>query len=424
MKLYNKKIGALDNKFPNFSSLNKKNLNKISQSNDFNRKNNLSRNKFNQTYYNFPISKKNINIFEQIKKYHQNPHLRINLKIIGEGLKQKILEMTDDEIDIVDKKEISSPLCATKYAKSLMKKYDFKLSGNINKSIKINSDKDNKNKKKKRYYIQQKDNNELPKNKSELGNSDEPTNNSSNNIKLNINKKKDKIFNKSDFIRNKMDKFRIIKRKQILYDSLCDDNDLEKDNDQYKKIINPETNFIYYFDLFIILAYFYIFFIITFNLANAECLCILNDKIQYKDILLFIIDILYILDLLISFFRCYYNFELKLIKSNILIIKNYLKGDFCLDLIEAIPLFIINKYICTTHNNLSFCYKYEVNATFFILKMANFFKILKVIKILGIKKNQALDFFLELISKYYNIERTFLLILDAMIYIGIIHCFV
>ena len=55
MKLYNKKIRVLDNKFPNFSSLNKKNLNKISPSNDFNRKNNLSHNKFNQTYYIFPL---------------------------------------------------------------------------------------------------------------------------------------------------------------------------------------------------------------------------------------------------------------------------------------------------------------------------------------------------------------------------------
>ena len=127
---------------------------------------------------------------------------------------------------------------------------------------------------------------------------------------------------------------------------------------------------------------------------------------------------------MISFFRCYYNFELKLINSNYLIVKNYLKKDCFLDLIEAIPFFIINKYICLTCANFSYSYKYEVTTTFYVLQLSNLFKILKVFKILGIKKNQALDFFLELISKYYNIERAFLLIIDAMKYIGIIHCFV
>ena len=189
-------------------------------------------------------------------------------------------------------------------------------------------------------------------------------------------------------------------------------------------MINLESKFILFFDLFIIISYLYIFLIITFNLANTECLCNLDDKINYNDILLYVVDILYISDLFISFFRSYYNFELNLINKKNLIVKNYLKGDFFLDFLEAIPLFIINKYICLHNSKLKYCYKYEMTSTFFILKLASTFKILKIIKILGIKKNQALDIFLELISKYYKIERAILLIIDAMIYLGIVHYFV
>ena len=125
-------------------------------------------------------------------------------------------------------------------------------------------------------------------------------------------------------------------------------------------------------------------------------------------------DILYIFDFVISFFRGYYNYEYKLIKINKLIIKNYLTRDFTLDLLEAIPIFSIGKYICYKgkgyHDN---CYTYDMPSSFFSLKIFSIFKVLKIVKILGRKKNQALDTFLELISENYAIERTTLLIIDS-----------
>ena len=80
--------------------------------------------------------------------------------------------------------------------------------------------------------------------------------------------------------------------------------------------------------------------------------------------MLYIVDILYIFDLLISFFRCSYNFELKLITKNNLIIKNYITGDFFLDLLEAIPFFTINKYFCISNKNINYCYNYEMSSVF------------------------------------------------------------
>jgi hypothetical protein len=58
------------------------------------------------------------------------------------------------------------------------------------------------------------------------------------------------------------------------------------------------------------------------------------------------------------------------------------------------------------------------------LKMASFLKILKIIKILGTKKNQALEHFFELISENYSFERATELIINSMVFSGIIHCFV
>ena len=222
MKLNHNKKRALEKKVTKYP-----NLNNPTQPNEFNRRNNLFK-KVNQTSYNIPIFKNNINIYKQIEKYHQNPNLRINFKIVGEGLKQKILEMSGDEIKIVDEKEISSPVCTTKFTKSMMKKYDFKISGSIHKSIVINNDEDNNNNRKKSNFIQKKNSYELPKNKSELGNSDEQTNNSSNNIiKLNACKKKQKLNNKNDISKNQkkknnnnINKYRGINRKKPLSDSL------------------------------------------------------------------------------------------------------------------------------------------------------------------------------------------------------------
>ena len=134
--------------------------------------------------------------------------------------------------------------------------------------------------------------------------------------------------------------------------------------------------------------------------------------------------ILYILDLIISFFRGSYNFEYKLTKQYSLLIKNYLLGDFFFDFLEAIPIFSINKYICYNNKKNLECYKYNMPSSFYFLQIASINKILKIIKILGIKKNQVLDNFLECISENYTIERTTLLMMDSLLFIGIFHCLI
>jgi hypothetical protein len=143
-----------------------------------------------------------------------------------------------------------------------------------------------------------------------------------------------------------------------------------------------------------------------------------------NDFVLYFTDILFILDLIISFFRGSYNSEYKPIKTYSSLIKHYLLSDFFFDFLEAIPIFSINKHIC--FNNIEYyeCYKYEMPSVFFILQIASIIKVFKVIKILGTKKNQVLDNFLERISENYTIERTTLLMIDSLLFIGIFHCLI
>ena len=74
-------------------------------------------------------------------------------------------------------------------------------------------------------------------------------------------------------------------------------DDHESDEDIEGDVINPETKYILIFDLLIIILYIYTFFIITINLSTTKCFCSYNNNI-FNDIIFFITDILYILDLI------------------------------------------------------------------------------------------------------------------------------
>ena len=426
----------LNNESPasnNFLCLSKQNKNAIclsphSQNDNFKQVNRS--NLGNISTNNISIKPKSI-IQEKIEQYKLHPFRRINLKIVEEDIKHKLIEM-NEENGLENEKTISSPVEGRHFSKLFKKNYILNEATNSNFSI--NNDKRERGKsdifiKNPNFEFFEKNNETKDKTDRALG---------SHIIYLKIPKTEIKIDNKNatalknsninnikqskstKSVNSKLsDKYRKLKKFKILYDSM-DDN--ESDEEIEGKVINPETKFIFIFDLLIIILYIYTFFIITINILSSECFCSSKAK-TFNDMIFYFNDLLYISDLIISFFRGYYNFEYKLIKINRLIIKNYLISDFFLDFLEAIPFFTINKYICLNNYNFD-CYKYEMPSKLFILKSALILKVLKIVKILGRKKNQALDNFLELISENYTMERTTLLVIDSFIFIGIFHCFV
>ena len=128
--------------------------------------------------------------------------------------------------------------------------------------------------------------------------------------------------------------------------------------------------------------------------------------------------------MIISFFRGYYNFEYKLIKSNHLILLNYLKYGFIFDFLSAIPIFTISKHICLKGRINIKCFRNEMPGILLFLKLCSVLKSLKMKKIINHRENQATEKFFELISDNYNFEKTVTILIYTCFYLGILHCFV
>ena len=435
---YPMKINFSINDLPTSSNRFKNNLKKLSfiPINPNNSFKNAFLSTFNKSISNNGLTK-TINIHDKVQEYTKHPYRRVNLKIIGEDIRLKLKEMNEENFNSENEKIISSPTETKKLAEVIRNKYNIPTIEENNIDFNYSSYNAHSNKKtitgvynSNFPLFEKKIENEkvgscshvikikIPKHKFNDIQENEKNNNEIEKVEGKIN---NNLENKS-FSTKYMLKFRQIQRKKNLYDSM-DDNESEEEVDG--DIINPETKLILIFDLLIIIFYLYNFFILTFNLAQTNCFCSFN-KLSFTDIMFYLNDILYIFDLSISFFRSYYNYEFKLVKEKKLIINNYLTGDFILDLLEAVPIFSIYKYICYKIKNYNnyYCYSYEMTSSFFILKAFSILKVFKIIKILGRKKNQALDAFLELISENYAFERTTLLIIDSLIFVGIIHCFV
>ncbi len=389
---------------------------------------------------NISLMKNNGYFNEKVEQYKLHPHRRINLKLVGEGIKQKLIKMNEENGIYDQEKMYSSP--QSRNGTHLFKnRYSIEISNNIDNShYSIMTDIECPQKGKNTNIVIS-PNLKLTENRTELFKKRDKSNSCENLIKIKIpnyknkrtkqkdyfkNTKKDNYKNEGDFSfknktsNNKINIHRVVKRKNILYDSI-DDNESEEDIGGI--VINPEKKFIFYFDLSIIIFYLYSFIITTNRIAQIECFCSYNNYI-FNDIILYLNDIIYLLDLVISFFRGFYNFQYKLTLVNSLIIKNYLKRDFFLDLLEAIPIFSINRYICYKNREYYSCYKYEMPSIFFFIITSSIIKTLKLTKILGRKKNQVLDNFLELISENYTLERTVLLLIDSLMFIGIFHCLI
>ena len=198
------------------------------------------------------------------------------------------------------------------------------------------------------------------------------------------------------------DKVRTLSRIKPLYDS-NDDDESDKGDEDNSSILLPSSPIIFFFDILLFIFSFYILFYIPLRMAKADCFCTGEHKIN-KDLLYFI-DILYICDFCISFFRAYYDFQFKLIKNRINIIIHYLKSDGFFDFLEAIPVFSISKFMCILNNDVKYCFKYSMSNSLIFLKISTNIKLIKIFKIRNKQKNTTLYYILDLFSENYFIEK-------------------
>ena len=213
-------------------------------------------------------------------------------------------------------------------------------------------------------------------------------------------KKKKKKKNKSLNVDKKnqiIDKDRKIVHKPPLYDSL-DEEEIQGDDDLDNIFINPEGNFILVFDIIVFIASFISFLYTPLQIARSKCFCI--DEHIIVDIIFFLIDLVFVFDLFISFFRAFYNYEYKLIKDTKLIIKHYLKSNFLFDFLEAIPFNIMINYFCFYKEKYKpdgpFCLYNGINGIYSSIKLLSGLKLLKILKVMNKKKNRLYKFLKEI----------------------------
>ena len=180
-------------------------------------------------------------------------------------------------------------------------------------------------------------------------------------------------------------KYRKLFLNKNLYDSL-DDEEVIDQEDIYHFHISPNSFTAYILDTLILIAS----FIELYYLPIYISLFISPYKIYYNIIsstIFYIIDIVYIIDLITSFFRAYYNFEEILIKKKTVICFNYLTGWFVFDFIEAIPFFTLldinmeksrkNFFKLNEDANINNMFDFGLNNKFFGLTVIKLLKIFK-----------------------------------------------
>ena len=184
--------------------------------------------------------------------------------------------------------------------------------------------------------------------------------------------------NKIEKIKNK-ERFRFIKRSKELYDSY-DDEEVEEEAgvDYY---ISPSNYFIKIFDLIVFMASMIYFVYVPFLLSKN--IIISNET---NNIMLMIIDVIYIFDIILNFFRAYQNFDENLVRNRKYIFEHYLNSWFFIDFIQCIPFFTLFKYFDNLHmkdenkfvNSLGNNYN-KVNRLLYLIIMVKIIKLYKML---------------------------------------------
>ena len=383
-----------------FSRSKKSNLRKLLNEKDIKSDGIVSKNKRNQNF-----EKYNSNIGKESKSLKSYNNIKIGLKNNLRAKSNKRLKNVkiDTLLPYYSNHNLSSNSLEsnTNIFGQLSEKEIYKINENINKEVNYINLKNKisklKKKIKSRYSAKNlgktrndedilvnhplKDNTNLNE-KSEANNQ-----NMNNSYKSNLIKKMSSKINLSGEKKNEEQKFRYLKRKNCLYDSIDDE---EYDDEVIDYYISPNSLYIKIIDIFLLISSFF-YFIFVPNYLSTNFI-ILKENTIFK-IILILIDIIYIIDLVNSFFRAYQDFDEHLIRSTSKIIIHFIKTWFFLDLIQAIPYFSIFLFFgndIKEYNNRN----YQINPMLYILLII---KVIKVYKMLN--DNSTISYLSEILVK-------------------------
>ena len=219
--------------------------------------------------------------------------------------------------------------------------------------------------------------------------------------------------------KNAVSKYRVLKRRQNLYDSL-DDEECEDAEEINHLFIHPNSNFILFFDSVLIFSSLISFISVPLYLAKTHSFC-RSPNIEAVFVINIFIEFLNVADLLLNFFRGYYNWEEQLIYRKRKIIIHYLEGWFLFDLISAIPVYTINKFHepdCDKYVSTKY-YNQILNNPHYLFLSNRLFKILKIFY-----NNQAYKIFSKELNEYIKMTINIAYVFLGVNYVGCLYIFI
>ena len=224
--------------------------------------------------------------------------------------------------------------------------------------------------------------------------------------------------NKKKKLIKTQEKNRILLRSHILYDSF----DEESEKHKIGFFISPNSTPMLIFDsLIYIYSSIYVIYI-PFRIAKMKCFCDEFNSKNFNSYFIKISDIINTFDIIISFFKGYYNFKFQMITNSQRIISHYLKTLFIFDFIQCIPEFVIINQICNNKSQIYSCVKYEINYFYFFTIFLLFFKSTKVLKTIRKKQNSLIRKIKTFLIDYTKLTEIFGCYQFIFVIISMIHC--
>ena len=207
--------------------------------------------------------------------------------------------------------------------------------------------------------------------------------------------------------------YRILHKVSKVFDSLDDDDD----NFISNFYIHPHNKLLIIIDILIFFFSIYHIIYLPLFLGYNIIYCRIHSFFTFTNILQLFIDLVYLVDCIISFFTASYTNDDTLKTDFVIISKEYLRSYFLIDFISAIPfktLLIIFDKKCIDESYLNVPL-YQNNIYYFLVTL----QLLKSVKV--INKNNLFELLKNFLTQYEHFYNYFGLYLSLLIFISCLH---